>query len=150
MSAWKALRNVGFVTSSDGNLGLLLLRLFIGFGIFTHGLPKLQGGPELWEKMGGVMTGLGVPGPAVFWGFMAAFAEGVGGILLALGAFTTLASFLVAFTMAIAFLVVHQADPFAKKEMAALYFFGATTFLFKGAGRFSIDSLLRPRIAGKN
>ncbi len=143
MSITKKIRSVLFVTSADRNLGLLLLRVFIGAGMASHGIPKLQAGPALWERLGGVMNNLGVPGPAVFWGFMAALAEGVGGILLALGAFTTLASFMMIFTMSIAVFVVHASDPFSDKEKALLYLFGALPFLFKGAGRYSVDTLLR-------
>lgn len=138
----KKLLSFFFISSMDSNLGYLLLRGFIGFGILTHGLPKLQAGPAEWSKLGEVMTNIGVPGPVVFWGFMAAFSEGVGGLLLILGAWTTLSAFLIVSTMSTAVLVFHAADPFAKKEMALLYLFGALTFLLKGAGRFSVDSLL--------
>jgi putative oxidoreductase len=149
MSILNNVRKFGFVTSSDGNIGLLLLRVFLGVGIATHGIPKLQGGVELWAGLGSVIGKIGVPGPAAFWGFMAALAEGVGGILLTLGAFTTLASFLIVFTMAVAVFVVHAADPFSGKELALLYLFGALAFLFKGGGRYSIDTLLRPWIEPK-
>lgn len=142
MSVNKLVRSLVWGPVSDGNLGLLFFRLFLGIGMATHGIPKLQAGAEMWKGLGGAMGGLGVPGPAVFWGFMAAFAEGVGAILLALGAFTRLAAFLVAFAMAVAAFVVHASDPFAGKEMALLYFFGALLFLFKGAGRYSVDAVV--------
>jgi putative oxidoreductase len=144
----KTLRSIFFRTSSDPNPGLLLLRIFIGLGILTHGAPKLMGGSETWSGLGAVMTGLGAPGPAVLWGFMAAFAEGVGGLMLIFGAATTLSSFLIVFTMSVAVLVVHAQDPFAKKELALLYLFGALLFLFKGAGRFSIDALVTRQTPG--
>lgn len=134
-----------FVTSDDGNIGLLLLRVFAGIGILTHGVPKILGGPEFWEKVGSVMSKIGVPGPAVFWGFMAAVAEGVGGVLLLLGALTTVASFLIFFTMTVASLVAHAGDPFAKREMALLYLFIALCFMLKGAGRYSVDTLVAPK-----
>ena len=128
-----------FITSDDGNLGLLLLRVFLGAAMLTHGIPKITAGPEMWEGVGGVMTKLGAPGPAVFWGFMAAVAESVGALFLLLGAFTTIASFLIAFTMGIAAFVAHAADPFDVKEKALLFLFGALLFLLKGAGRYSVD-----------
>ena len=132
-----------FITSSDGNIGLLLLRVLVGIGLMTHGIPKIMGGPEFWVKVGGVMAKIGVPGPAVFWGFMAAMAEGVGAFLLLLGAFTTVASFLIVFTMSVAAFVAHAGAPFATREMALLYLFGGLLFLLKGAGRYSVDTLIR-------
>ena len=132
-----------FITSDDANLGLLILRVFIGAAMLTHGIPKITGGPEFWEKVGGVMGSIGVPGPAVFWGFMAAVAESVGAALLLLGAFTTVASFLLAFTMSIAAFVAHDADPFDVKDKALLYLAAALLFLLKGAGRWSVDRLIR-------
>lgn len=131
-----------FVVSDDRNIGLLLLRIFAGIGMLTHGVPKIMGGPELWEKVGGVMSKIGVPGPAVLWGFMAAVAESVGALLLLLGALTTIASFLILFTMTVASLVAHAGDPFARREMALLYLFIALCFMLKGAGRYSVDKLL--------
>jgi putative oxidoreductase len=144
----KKLLSFLFITSPDANLGLFLFRGFLGVGMMTHGIPKLTAGPETWAGLGSVMTGLGAPGPEVFWGFMAAGAEGAGGALLLLGAGTTIASFLIAFTMAVAIFVVHEQDPFAKKELALLYLFGALLFLFKGAGRFSVDALATRQIRG--
>ncbi|MBP7830569.1 MAG: DoxX family protein [Kiritimatiellae bacterium] len=132
-----------FITSDDANLGLLILRVFIGAAMLTHGIPKITGGPQFWEGVGGVMTKIGVPGPAVFWGFMAAVAESVGAALLLLGAFTTIASFLLVFTMSVAAFVAHAADPFDVKEKALLFLFAALLFLLKGAGRWSVDRLIR-------
>lgn len=138
----KKIMNYLFITSDDGNLGLLLLRVFLGAAMLTHGIPKITAGPEMWEGVGGVMTKLGAPGPAVFWGFMAAVAESVGALFLLLGAFTTIASFMLAFTMAVAAFVAHAADPFDVKEKALLYLVGALLFLLKGAGRYSVDSII--------
>ena len=135
----KKLKLLLFAVSEDRNIGLLLFRVTLGLALMTHGLPKLLEGPPRWEKVGGVMAALGVPGPAVVWGFLAAFAESVGALCLATGAFTTIAAFLIAVTMSIAAFVAHANDPFAKKELAILFLFGAILFLSKGAGRWSMD-----------
>lgn len=132
-----------FITSDEKNIGFLLLRVFVGIGMLTHGIPKIAGGPEVWSGLGGVMSSIGVPGPAVFWGFMAAVAESVGALLLLLGGFTTVASFLIVSTMGVAAFVAHAGDPFATREKALLYLFCALLFLFKGAGRYSMDGLIR-------
>ncbi len=141
MTLSRLVRSLFFGRPSDRSPGLLLFRILLGLGMLTHGLPKLQGGPDTWAALGGVMGRIGVPGPAIFWGFMAAFAEGVCGALLLLGAFTRPAAFMMVSTMAVAAFVVHAADPLARRELALLYLSGALLFLFKGGGRFSLDSL---------
>jgi putative oxidoreductase len=139
----KKILNYLFITSDDRNLGLLLIRLLIGIGLMTHGIPKILAGPEMWAKVGGVMSKIGVPGPAVAWGFMAGMAEGVASLFLVLGAFTTIFSFLIVFNMSVAAFVAHAGAPFATREMALLYLFGGLLFLLKGAGRYSVDTLIR-------
>ena len=95
--------------------GLLLLRIGIGISIFFHGLPKIMAGPEMWTAIGGTMSNLGITFAPTFWGFMAAFAETVGGILFALGLFFRPAALLLIGTMVVA-LVMHfsQGDDFMK------------------------------------
>lgn len=125
--------------TTDGNVGLAILRIFAGAAMMTHGVPKLLGGPELWGKVGSVMSAIGVPGPAVVWGFLAAAAEGFGALALALGFLTRASAALVAFTMAVAAFVAHRADPFSKRELALLYLAVMLMFMLKGAGKYSVD-----------
>src|SRR5690349_759014 len=82
--------------------GLLLLRIGIGIMFMVHGCPKIMGGAEKWEGLGNSMGSLGIHFWPVFWGFMAAFAEFGGGILLALGLFFRPAAFLLFVTMFVA------------------------------------------------
>jgi len=128
-----------FGGTGDGNIGLLLLRVFAGAAMMTHGVPKLLGGAETWRGVGSVLAGIGVPGPAVFWGFMAAVSEGAGGLALALGLATRPAAAMIAFTMTVASFVAHRGDPFAKRELALLFLFVGLLYLFKGGGRYSAD-----------
>jgi putative oxidoreductase len=71
--------------SRYNDFGLLLLRIGIGAMMIWHGFPKLRGGPEFWEKIGGAMARYGVHDFPQFWGFMAGFTEAVGGLLFLLG-----------------------------------------------------------------
>ena len=128
--------------SADRNIGFLVLRVFLGLGLLTHGLPKLAAGPERWEGLGQVVTGIGVPGPAVFWGFMSAFAESIGAIFLVLGLLTPLMALLIVINMSVAVFVAHSGDPFAGREMALLYLFGSLMFMLKGAGHYAVDRFL--------
>lgn len=85
------------------DLGLLLLRVGIGVSMLAlHGWGKISGGPEVWERVGGNMSHLGITAFPVVWGFLAAFSEFVGSILLILGLFFRPAALLLAFTMLVA------------------------------------------------
>ena len=72
---------------------------------------------------------------------MAAFAEVVCSALLVIGFCTRFASFVLAFTMGIAFFIVKQGVLTGEKsgEMAALYLLGYLTLLIAGPGKFSFD-----------
>ena len=122
------------------NFGLLIIRLGLGLSFILHGYPKMFGGPDEWQKLGAVMENLGIDVYPAFWGFMAAFAEFGGGIMLLLGFYFRPAVFLMAFTMAMA-LQMHlfKGDPFKVYSHAlelCVVFIG---LLFVGPGRFSID-----------
>lgn len=120
---------------SDPNVGLLILRVFTGAALLTHGWGKMFGG------LGGFIENVGK------MGFLAAFAESFGAILLAIGLLTRPAAFLIAATMAGAALKVHGGQGFSGQEMAWLYFFPALFFLLKGAGKWSVDALIAKKSA---
>ena len=120
---------------SDSNVGLLILRVFIGGALLTHGWGKMFGG---LEQFTGFVASLGVPVPHVM-AFLAAFAESFGAILLAVGLLTRPAAFLIVATMAVAVFGAHGGQGFAKQEAAWLYLVPALFFLLKGAGRWSLD-----------
>ena len=83
--------------------GLLLLRLVIGTSMAVlHGYAKISGGPESWTGLGGAMQELGISFLPAFWGFMAAFSEFFGSILLAVGLLFRPAAALLAVTMLVA------------------------------------------------
>ena len=65
--------------------GLLIIRIGIGVMFMLHGYPKLLGGAEMWEKIGGSMGNIGIHFAPTFWGFMASFAEFAGGLCLVVG-----------------------------------------------------------------
>lgn len=94
----------GKMTSNDAvsrDLGLFILRLGIGTLMFVvHGYAKIIGGPERWEPIGHHM--LGVSAIPVLWGFLSAFAESVGAILLVLGPLFRPMALLLAFNMFVA------------------------------------------------
>jgi len=85
------------------DIALLILRLGIGFLFILHGYPKMMGGIEKWAGLGSYgMGSLGIHFFPTFWGFMAAFSEFVGGIMVLLGLYIRYFSVLLIITMLVA------------------------------------------------
>ncbi len=126
------------------NLGLLTIRLGIGLSFaFNHGYSKISGGPETWEKLGANIVYAGLDFAHVFWGFMAAFAEFGGGLLIALGLLTRPAALLIACTMVVAILM-HTAQ--GQSYWHALEMLSVAAGLaLTGAGKYSLDAHIRLR-----
>lgn len=130
--------NAGNYAGVAANVGLLVGRL--GFGLmlaFMHGMGKV---PPAEGFVGGVAS-LGFPAPLLF-AWAAGLAEFIGSLLVAIGLATRPAALTVAFTMAVAALMMHGADPLEKKELALVYLFFGLIYTFTGAGKFSVDHLI--------
>ncbi len=128
-------------TDAVADAGLLVLRSLAGLSLaLAHGLGKIPPSPGFVEAT----AGLGFPAPGLF-AWAAGLAEFGGGLCLAVGLLTRPAAFFVLFTMGVAFFLQHGADPFAVKELALVFGAVALALLFTGAGRFSLDALLRNR-----
>ncbi len=123
------------------SIGLLTLRLSIGlFMLVAHGWTKLMGFSELAHTFPDPL-GLGSR-----LSLVAAIAAEAGcSTLLILGLGSRIAAMPLAFTMIIALFVIHEADPWQKKELAAVYLAVYTTLLCTGGGRFSLDHLIWTR-----
>jgi putative oxidoreductase len=111
-----------------------LLRIMAGLLFFQHGLPKLFGGfgrdapVELMSQMG-----------------LAGIIEVVGGVLIAIGLFTSPVAFIASGEMAVAYFQAHLPRGFWPimngGELAALYCFVFLYFAAIGSGRWSVDAL---------
>lgn len=118
---------------------LLGLRLWLGLTMaLNHGLGKLTGFSEMAGKFPDPI-GLGsTPSLA-----LAVFAEFFCALLLAAGLVTRFAAFNLAFTMGVAFFMVHSASlkpgP-GSGELAFVYLAGFAALLASGPGRFSLDA----------
>jgi len=122
-----------------GDLGLLILRVFLGLTMaVAHGLPKVQNPSRVIDGLAGSQ----IPMPQVTVWF-AILAEFLGGILLALGLLTRPAAFFTGFTMVVAGFVIHASDPYKVKELAFAYLAASLLLVFTGGGRFSVDQLIR-------
>ncbi|HXV13814.1 MAG TPA: DoxX family protein [Candidatus Krumholzibacteria bacterium] len=137
----------GKLASSEGvakDFGLLLIRLGVSVFMFClHGYGKITGGPERWEGTGGAMANLGITFMPVAWGFLAAFAESVGSILIVLGPLFRVATLMLAFNMFVATMMHmnlptdNPASGFAGAEKALVYMTVYLGLFFAGPGRFA-------------
>lgn len=139
---------IGRTLDRYGDLGLLILRIGLGFGfIWWHGWPKLSGGVERWAGTGGAIENFGIGFAHQWWGLAAALAESVGGLLIILGLFFRPALAAVFIVMVVAFtnhVVTGRGTPgHAFKNAWVL----AGLFLI-GPGKYSLDHWLFRRRAG--
>ncbi|ALR30208.1 MULTISPECIES: DoxX family protein [Chryseobacterium] len=120
---------------------LLVVRVFMGFAMLSHGYPKLQmllegGKIDFFDFLG--------LGPQITL-ILTVFAEFVCSILLILGLFTRVALGFLVFTMIVAVFVVHSADPFEKQEIGLVYLSVYLLLIVFGAGKFSVDYMIEKR-----
>jgi putative oxidoreductase len=140
--------------STGRNLDVALLVLRVGIGasmLLFHGWGKITGGPERWEAVGGAMGNLGLDFLPTFWGFLAAFSESIGSLLLALGLLFRPSAVLLAGTMAVAS-ISHLSRPagapgagFAGASHALELLCVFVALALVGPGRYSLDRLVRRR-----
>ena len=120
------------------SLGLLILRLGIGYSfVINYGYGKISN-PLKWKGLGEDMSLVHIHFAPEFWGFMAAFAEFFGAIFLAMGIFTRISCFLLAFTMFIAFLGGFTEHEFNSHAFEMMIVFVA--IMFTGPGKYSLDA----------
>ena len=125
--------------------GLLLLRILIGLSFLAHGLPKIEGGPEYWIKLGKSMQFVGVTAYPIFWGLMSALSESVGGALLLIGFCFRPACLFLVINMAVATIMHFNTTPggFGEKWFVASHAIelGSVflSLLLIGPGKFSVD-----------
>ncbi|HVS12964.1 MAG TPA: DoxX family protein [Thermoanaerobaculia bacterium] len=137
-------------TGRNLDLALLVVRLGIGASTFLfHGWGKITGGPERWKGVGGAMTNLGIDFLPTFWGFLAAFSESVGALLVALGLLFRPSAALLAGTMTVA-AISHLSRPpdspgagFAGASHALELLCVFVALLLVGPGRYALDRYLR-------
>jgi putative oxidoreductase len=116
-------------------IGALLMRLILGVSIAAHGYQKVLPVSALHHYAHYVTT-LGLP----YWlGYVSAYTEFAGGILLLLGLFTRLAAFLVAINMLVAFFTVGIHQGFGIYNYILALAVLAIMLLFYGAGTLALD-----------
>ena len=116
---------------------ILVIRLFVGISMLTHGLPKLEmlTANDKIEFMN--FLGLGAAISLV----LVVFAEFLCSVFIILGFLTRFSAVPLMITMLIAFFVRHGSDPYVAKELSLVYFFFYLTIFVLGSGKFSLDWL---------
>ena len=124
--------------------GLLVLRVAAGCLMLVHGWQKLAGFSEMAVEFPDPI-GMGSQ-----FSLVSAIGAEVGcSLLLIVGLGTRLAALPLAFTMIIALFVVHGADPWQKKELAAVYLSVYVAIGLAGPGKFSLDEIVRSKWSKK-
>jgi putative oxidoreductase len=129
-----------FAPGSDSaltSLGLLTLRLFFGLTMLLHhGWDKLL---KFHDLSSGFPDPMGVGHAASL--ALTLFAEVVAAGLLAIGLLTRFAALVLAFEMAVAFILVHKMKLGGDMpgEFAFVYFGAYFTLLLAGGGKLSLD-----------
>jgi putative oxidoreductase len=126
--------------SGAANLGLLVLRLWIGFAmLLNHGVEKLK---NFSETAPNFPDPLGIGHTASL--ALAVFAEFFVSLFLIFGLVTRWSALVLAFDMGVAFIRVHKGalSGQGSGELAFMYLMGYVTLLLAGPGSFSVDKAL--------
>jgi putative oxidoreductase len=109
---------------------LSILRIVVGLLFLEHGTSKLFGFPDAGPPLQGLML-------------VAALLEGIGGLLIVVGAFTRITAFILSGEMAFAYFIGHAPQGFFPLvnhgEGAVLYCFIFFYIAFAGGGAWSVD-----------
>jgi putative oxidoreductase len=119
------------------SIGLLLLRVGSGCLMLVHGIQKVMGFREMADKFPDPI-GIGSQ-----LSLLCTIGAEVGcSLLLIVGLGARVAAIPLASTMFVALFIVHAADPWNVKELAAVYLCVYVSLIFTGAGEFSLNRLI--------
>lgn len=135
---------------------ILILRVVSGMIFIPHGVAKVFGSGGV-AKFSSSLPSYGIP---IALGYVAAYSELVGGILLILGLLTRIDALFLAGTMFVAAFVVQLPDALHDPDAAANRVFAAIrsmelpliilaamiALMLLGGGRWSVDALLSRRV----
>lgn len=121
---------------------LFIIRLAVGIIFVAHGMQKVFGafGGEGMESMISSVKSLGFVAP-VFFAWLAALSELVGGFCLIIGVLPRISAFLIGFVMLVAIFKVHWGNGFFLQNQGVEYqfliLFNCLAIIIAGAGKIS-------------
>ena len=118
------------------NTAMLLLRLFSGILMMSHGYQKLVHFAEFKSKF---MDFMGIGSTTSL--LLVIFAEFFCALFIVLGLFTRLAAIPLIIGMSVALFKAHNGDVFGDGEMSALFLAAFLTLLLVGPGKASVDGM---------
>lgn len=129
------------------SFGLLALRFVLGATMIAYGVPKFLGGAATLAQVGSAVQNLGIDFGFHFFGFLAAFVEVVGGLMVLMGAYYRISCFSLALVMGVAAISQRAGLPagatsndFIMAVLHPLSMMGIfLSALFLGPGRLSIQ-----------
>ncbi len=122
------------------DLALAVLRIGFSASMLTHGIPKIAKLSETPIKFANPL-GIG-EAPTLI---LTLIGEVLCPILILIGFKTKWASIPAAITMLVAAVIVHGADDFGTKEKAVLYLIAFLAIFLAGAGKYSLDAMMKKR-----
>jgi putative oxidoreductase len=123
--------------SALGDFGLLVFRAFAGLSLaYAHGWGKVPPSEGFTRSV----VSLGFPAEMAWLTMLTEF---VGGLALAAGFATRPVALAMIANFSVAGFMAHAADPYQRKELAFMFLAASVMFLCVGAGRFSVDRLLK-------
>jgi putative oxidoreductase len=129
------------------SIGLLVVRLVIGLTFAAHGAQKLFGwfGGHGLDGTGGFLESVGIK-PGKPMAVLAGLGEFGGGLLLALGLLTPLASLVIAVTMLVAIVTVAGKNGYWAQGGGSEYNWAiiavAVALALTGPGAYALDAIL--------
>lgn len=118
------------------NASLLLLRIALGLVFIMHGWAK-------WQNIPGTTGFFASLGLSVFFVYLVATAELVGGIFILIGLFTRFASAVLVINMIFAILLTKIGKPFFGYEFDLTLLLALLALVFSGSGKYSVEEKIR-------
>jgi len=125
------------------DIAVLILRLAVGVIFVAHGMQKLFGafGGGGIDGLAKLLENIGLAAP-VFWAWVAAIAEGAGGLFLLLGVVPRISAGMILIVMTVAIVKVHGSNGFFLRdggfEYPFLILMNCATLMLIGSGKFSL------------
>jgi putative oxidoreductase len=123
--------------SLNTDLAILILRSLFGILFTYYGYTKIQQYDAIAPNFPDL---IGIGGKLSF--ILVIIAEFGGGILIALGLFTRLATIPIFITMIVAYFIAHANDPFTAKQIAFVYLILCPVIFLLGSGKYSLDRII--------